>query len=229
MNFENSALVATCAFLLELFGLSTIMLRVDISALQRISSYYKTMRNSVHFNHVIPINSTFHSFSQEGDPTASLARALADNYQRLADLGILQHKDSSVPAESSKQPPRTLVSVLQHLEKASLPSLDEGKTCGSWLKNGSGDGTEFRSQQEVDSKHWSLVTEFCRIHHLPLSTKYLALLAKDNDWVILFLSFSFSGQVKFISLILILLASCRLDFLLKHSLEDFQLTQSSKW
>ncbi|CAA7400661.1 unnamed protein product [Spirodela intermedia] len=183
MNFENSALVATCAFLLELFGLSTSMLRVDISALQRISSYDKTMRNSVHFNHVISTDTAFHSFSQEGGQTASLARALADNYQRLIDLGILHHKDSPVPIESCKQPPGTLVTVLQHLEKASLPSLDNGKTCGSWLKNGSGDGTEFRSQQEADSKHWSLVPEFCRMHRLPLSTKYLALLAKDNDWV----------------------------------------------
>ncbi|CAA6664133.1 unnamed protein product [Spirodela intermedia] len=139
-ELREFCLVATCAFLLELFGLSTSMLRVDISC---------------NFNHVISTDTAFHTFSQEGGQTASLARALADNYQRLIDLGILHHKDSPVPIESCKQPPGPLFLF-----------------CSIW-----------RKQQEADSKHWSLVTEFCRMHRLPLSTKYLALLAKDNDWV----------------------------------------------
>jgi spatacsin len=61
----------------------------------------------------------------------------------------------------------------------------DGKTCGSWLLTGSGDGTELRDQQKVASQHWNLVTAFCQMHQLPLSTKYLAVLARDNDWVAL--------------------------------------------
>uniref|UniRef100_A0A1D1XPJ7 Protein DDB_G0268328 n=3 Tax=Anthurium amnicola TaxID=1678845 RepID=A0A1D1XPJ7_9ARAE len=183
MNFEDSALVATCAFLLDLFGLSASMLHVDVAALQRISSYYKSMKNNTHFVQVSQMSAAFHAVPYEGDLALSLARALADEYPQLVDLHILQQKDAPPQVEVSKQPPRSLVTVLQHLEKASLPSLIEGKTCGSWLKNGGGDGTEYRSQQKADSQHWSLVTAFCQLHHLPLSTKYLAVLAKDNDWV----------------------------------------------
>ncbi|KAJ6768553.1 hypothetical protein OIU74_022250 [Salix koriyanagi] len=59
----------------------------------------------------------------------------------------------------------------------------DGKTCGSWLLTGIGDGTELRDQQKVASQHWNLATLFCQMHQLPLSTKYLTVLARNNDWV----------------------------------------------
>ncbi|MQM01204.1 hypothetical protein Taro_033949, partial [Colocasia esculenta] len=180
MNFEDSSLVSTCAFFLELFGLSAGLLHIDIAALRRISSYYKSTKDNANYIHVVH-KVAFHAVPHEGDLTTSLARALADDYLQLVDLDVFQQKD--VPVEESKPPPRSLITVLQHLEKASLPSLSEGRTCGSWLKNGNGDGTEFRMQQKADSQNWSLVAAFCQMHHLPLSTKYLSLLAKDNDWV----------------------------------------------
>jgi spatacsin len=62
----------------------------------------------------------------------------------------------------------------------------DGKTCGSWLLTGIGDGTELREKQKVASQYWNLVTLFCQMHQLPLSTKYLTVLARDNDWVIIF-------------------------------------------
>nr|KYP67561.1 Spatacsin [Cajanus cajan] len=178
MHFENSMLVASCTFLLELCGLSANKMRIDIAVLKRISSFYKSSENNENLRQLSPKGSVFHAISHEGDITESLARALADEYLR---------KDSSVIATEteavSKQPSRALTLVLHHLEKASLPRLDDGKTYGSWLLNGNGDGNELRSQQKAASQHWTLVTKFCRLHQLPLSTKYLALLARDNDWI----------------------------------------------
>ncbi|CAH1417368.1 unnamed protein product [Lactuca virosa] len=165
MHFEDSVLVASCAFLLELCGISPTMLQVDISALRRISSFFKSIDQNL-----------------EGDISGSLARALAEYYLKNYNTGsgIVKEKDNS----KQKQATRALVIVLQNLEKASLPSMDTtGDTCGSWLMTGNGDGTELRSQQKAASQHWSLVTEFCRMHQISISTKYLTVLAKDNDWV----------------------------------------------
>ena len=193
VNFENSGFVAACVFLLELLGLSTGMIHVDISALRRISSYHKTLTHRAD-------STVFHSVLPENSHTASLARALSENYQKILEL--------SASGELCLQPPRILASVLHNLEKASLPSLEKGKTCGFWLKNGHGDGAEFRSQQKADSKHWGLVTEFCQVHNLPLSTKYLVFLARDNDWVLFCLCLSLLCiQVKLVSPNLMILAS----------------------
>lgn len=161
MHFEDSVLVASCAFLLELCGISPTMLQVDISALRRISSFFKSVDQNL-----------------EGDISGSLARALAEYYLKNYNTGIVKEKDNK-----QKQATRALVLVLQNLEKASLPSLGSGDTCGSWLMTGNGDGTELRSQQKAASQQWSLVTEFCRMHQIAISTKYLVVLAKDNDWV----------------------------------------------
>lgn len=166
MHFEDSVLVASCAFLLELCGISPTMLQVDISALRRISSFFKSIDQNL-----------------EGDISGSLARALAEYYLKNYNTGsgIVKEKDNN---SKQKQATRALVIVLQNLEKASLPSMDTtGDTCGSWLMTGNGDGTELRSQQKAASQHWSLVTEFCRMHQISISTKYLTVLAKDNDWV----------------------------------------------
>ncbi|XP_068470497.1 uncharacterized protein [Phaseolus vulgaris] len=178
MHFEDSMLVASCAFLLELCGLSANKMHVDIAVLKRISSFYKSIENNENLRQLSPKGSVFHAISHEGDLTESLARALAEEYLQ---------KDSPVTATETravgKQPSRALILVLHHLEKASLPRLVDGKSYGSWLLSGNGDGSELRSQQKIASQHWTLVTNFCRFHGLPLSTKYLAVLARDNDWI----------------------------------------------
>ncbi|MED6158928.1 hypothetical protein PIB30_037567 [Stylosanthes scabra] len=178
MHFEDSMLVASCAFLLELCGLSASMLRTDIAVLKRVSSFYKLSENNENLRQLSPKGSMFHARSHEGDVTESLARALADEYL---------HKDSAVNSTgdgaSGGRPSRALMLVLYHLEKASLPQVLDGNTYGSWLLTGNGDGAQLRSERKAASQRWSLVTNFCRMHQLPLSTKYLALLARDNDWV----------------------------------------------
>ncbi|KAI7730053.1 hypothetical protein M8C21_020004 [Ambrosia artemisiifolia] len=175
MHFEDSVLVASCAFLLELCGLSPSMLQVDIAALRRISSFFKSIDHTD--NSVQP--SFKGSAFLEGDITGSMARALAEYYLKY-NTGRVKDKHSN---PNGKQANRALVLVLQNLEKASLPSLVSGETCGSWLMSGDGDGADLRAQQKAASQHWSLVTEFCKMHQIPKSTKYLAVLAKDNDWV----------------------------------------------
>ena len=186
LHFENTVLVVSCAFLLVLCGLSASMLRVDVAALRQISSFYKSTKYSEHYNHLSPKGSAFHAVSHEVDFTVSLARALADDYQHHNKFSTDGQNGAPDRVAASRQPSRALLAVLQHLEKASLPLLVEGQTCGSWLLSGSGDGTEFRHQQKVASQHWNLVTAFCQMHHLPQSTKYLAILANDNDWVLIY-------------------------------------------
>uniref|UniRef100_A0A2N9FSI1 Spatacsin C-terminal domain-containing protein n=1 Tax=Fagus sylvatica TaxID=28930 RepID=A0A2N9FSI1_FAGSY len=182
MHFEDSVLVASCTFLLELCGLSASMLRIDISALRRISSFYKSTEINENFRQLSPKGSAFHATSLESDITQSLSRALADDY--LHQDSASKTKPKGTPnSVTSKRGSRALMLVLQHLEKASLPVMVEGNTCGSWLLSGNGNGTELRSQQKAASQHWNLVTVFCQMHRLPLSTKYLAVLARDNDWV----------------------------------------------
>lgn len=187
MHFEDSVLVASCAFLLELCGLSASMLRVDIAALRRISSYYKAIENNENARQPSPKGSAFHAVSREGDVIESLARALADEYLHQNIVSIAKQKVTSkkeiLSSLSGRQSSRALMLVLQHLEKVSLPVMVDGKTCGFWLLSGNGDGIELRSQQKAASQHWNLVTMFCQMHQLPLSTKYLAVLARDNDWV----------------------------------------------
>lgn len=185
-HFEDPVLGASCAFLLELCGLSASMLRVDISALKRISSFHKLSENKEKYGQISPKGTAFHVVSQEGGMVESLARSLADEY--LRNDGVKEAKlKRTADLHTSKQPSRALMLVLQHLEKASLPAMMDGKTCGSWLLTGSGDGAELRSRQKAASQHWNLVKIFCQMHQLPLSTKYLSVLARDNDWVCLFL------------------------------------------
>ncbi|GMI68631.1 hypothetical protein like AT4G39420 [Hibiscus trionum] len=178
-HFEDNVLVASCAFLLELCGLSASMLRVDVASLRRISFFYKSIQNKEISRQLSSKGSAFHVAIHDDSIIESLARALSDEFMH----GDNSKRRGSLNSVSSKQPSRALMLVLQHLEKASLPQLVEGKTCGYWLLTGDGDGTELRSQQKAASQHWSLVTLFCQIHQLPLSTKYLAVLARDNDWV----------------------------------------------
>jgi spatacsin len=159
------------------------MLRLDIAALRRISSYYKSVQQNKHFDLSSPMAPEVHVQSHGADIAPALARALAEDYVQSDHLHVLEQTETSMVPKT----PQPLIAILQHLEKASLPSLDEGKTCGFWLLTGIGDASLYRSQQSEASQHWNLVTEFCHAHHLPLSTKYLALLANDNDWVFIFI------------------------------------------
>uniref|UniRef100_A0A453E8B1 Spatacsin C-terminal domain-containing protein n=1 Tax=Aegilops tauschii subsp. strangulata TaxID=200361 RepID=A0A453E8B1_AEGTS len=181
-NFEDSTLVASCTFLLELCGMCTNMLRLDIAALQRISSYYNSAQQNKQSELSSPRSSGLHVLSHGADIAPALARALAEDYVQSDHLQILEQKQTS-RGPKREQPSQPLIAILEHLERASLPLLDEGRTCGFWLLSGIGDASLYRSQQNEASQHWNLVTEFCLAHHLPLSTKYLALLANDNDWV----------------------------------------------
>ncbi|KAK9949869.1 hypothetical protein M0R45_005380 [Rubus argutus] len=126
--------------------------------------------------------SAFHAVGHENDIMESLARALADEYLQQ-DSASMAKKKGTPSLAARKQPSRALMLFLEHLEKASLPPMVDGRTCGSWLLSGDGDGIELRSQQKAASHHWNLVTIFCQMHHLPLSTRYLSVLARDNDWV----------------------------------------------
>ncbi|XP_023518582.1 uncharacterized protein LOC111782046 isoform X2 [Cucurbita pepo subsp. pepo] len=181
-HFENSVLVASCAFLLELGGLSASMLRVDVAALRRISTFYKSGQSFENFRQLSPKGSAFHPVPLESDKIETLARALADEYLHQESSSVNEPKGTSDPAPP-KRCSQVLLFVLQHLEEVSLPHMVDGNSCGSWLLCGKGDGTELRNQQKAASHHWNLVRVFCRMHRIPLSSKYLALLARDNDWV----------------------------------------------
>ncbi|KAK9110552.1 hypothetical protein Sjap_018612 [Stephania japonica] len=183
LHFQDTVLVASCALLLELCGLSARMIQVDIAALRRISSFCEVSELDEHFKHLSPKGSAFNTMPQEGDIALSLAHALADDYLHQENISVTEQNGATNGVASLKKPSRALLSVLNHLEKASLPLMTEGNTCGSWLKSGVGNGSEFRSEQKAASQKWSLVSSFCQMHHMPLSTKYLAVLAKDNDWV----------------------------------------------
>lgn len=181
IHFEDHVLVASCAFLLELCGLSASMLRVDVAALRRITSYYKSTGSNENLRQ-LPQEAMFHPVSHEGDVTGILARALADEYLHQDGSSIAKKKEPWSSITGGKSSP-ALTRIMHYLEKASLPLMVYGKTCGFWLSTGNGDGIELRSQQKAASQHWNLVNIFCQMHLLPLSTKYLSLLARDNDWV----------------------------------------------
>ncbi|KAL3339711.1 hypothetical protein AABB24_028361 [Solanum stoloniferum] len=182
VHFADSVLVASCALLLELCGLSPGILQIDVAALRRIASFNKSGPCSNHLQQLSPRGSSFHSNNSDNNITESLARGLADDYcQKDWFNQAIQKSDQYTT--SDRQPSRALMLVLQHLETSSLPSSADGVTCGSWLLTGNGDGVELRSQQKTASEHWSLVTTFCQAHQLPVSTRYLALLARDNDWI----------------------------------------------
>lgn len=189
VHFEDTVFVASCALLLELCGLSASILRIDIAALRRISSFYKSNDNNP-YKQLSPKDNAFYSKSLEVNITESLARALADDYRH--DY-VMEKGDKNYG--TSNQPTRALMLVLQHLEKASLPLLSDGMTCGSWLLTGNGDGADLRSQQKVASERWHLVTVFCQMHNIPLSTKYLAILARDNDWVHFMICVLFNDEI----------------------------------
>lgn len=179
-HYQDSVLVASCAFLLELCGLSASMLRVDVAALRRVHSFYKSSYIEQQ-KQLLSNSARLHGTSYEATVTDSLAQALADYY--------LHQENGSVKGEGAQKllpnqhPSPPLMLVLHHLEKASIMVAHGEKTCGSWLLSGDGDGNELRSQQKAASQHWNLVTVFCQMHHIPMSTMYLTFLARDNDWV----------------------------------------------
>ncbi|KAI4310715.1 hypothetical protein MLD38_035669 [Melastoma candidum] len=182
IHFDDPVLVSACVFFLELCGLSASMLRVDIAALRRIASFYDSHEHVENFKQLSPKGSVVHAISKSREITESLSRALADEYFRKEHPGMGKQKKAN-ELQAGRSSSQGLTIFLQHLEKASLPHLSEGKTCGTWLYKGTGEGHEMRMQQKAASQCWNLVTDFCQMHQLPLSTKYLELLAKDSDWV----------------------------------------------
>ncbi|KAH9312691.1 hypothetical protein KI387_027726, partial [Taxus chinensis] len=80
MHFENNVLVASCAFLLELCGLSASVLRVDVASLRRISSPYQSLGSNEHSSLSRSHDVTLFSSSFEDHVKTSLARALSDEY-----------------------------------------------------------------------------------------------------------------------------------------------------
>ncbi|KAJ3701358.1 hypothetical protein LUZ61_005063 [Rhynchospora tenuis] len=158
-SFDDSSVVASCDFLFELCGISFEMLRLDINALRRISSHCNRVDKTLALN---------------------LAKGLAEEYLKYDYLELKSQNQN----QCQKMPPsKTLVKILQCLEEASLPVIEEEESCGFWLKTGTGDASHLRLKQSEASRYWNLVIDFCQVHHLPISTKYLALLANNNDWV----------------------------------------------
>ncbi|KAH9289480.1 hypothetical protein KI387_033597, partial [Taxus chinensis] len=136
MHFENNVLVASCAFLLELCGLSASVLRVDVASLRRISSLYQSLGSNEHLSLSKSHDVTLFSSSFEDHVATSLARALSDEYVD-AGMGILleRHTDSSLKEATNHRLLRALKAVLQHLEKSSLPEAVKGQSPGSWLQH----------------------------------------------------------------------------------------------
>lgn len=189
LHFEDPVLVASCAFLMELCGVSASMLRVDVAVLQQISYFYKSTGFKGLINSALPTTSD-HPRANDTNIAFNLAQALADDYHRLYAIQR-DGKRASGLTEVSQRPSLALITIVRYLEKACLPSSSAGDSCGTWLLNGKGNGTECRSQQKAASCRWNLVMTFCRMHNLPPSTNYLCVLANDNDWVLLLFSFEF--------------------------------------
>ena len=179
-NFDNIVVVTACTSFLELCGLPAQLLQVDVAALSRISSYIK---NQDHKDVSIYLKAQDAAAGKylKGDLMKFLVQGLAEEYT-TSGIGILNGK-----VVTNSRPRKPLMVILQLLENASL-SYDGLKklesNAGAWLMNGVGDGAELRAVQRSMSERWSLVTAFCRGHQLPLSTTYLATIARFNDWVI---------------------------------------------
>ncbi|KAG0619567.1 hypothetical protein M758_4G148600 [Ceratodon purpureus] len=178
-NFDNIVVVTACTSFLELCGLPAQLLQVDVAALSRISSYVNNQDNKDVSMSLKPQEAAAGKYSK-GDLMKSLIQGLAEEYT-TSGIGILNGK-----LVTSSRPRKSLMVILQLLESASL-SYDGLKklesNAGAWLMNGVGDGAELRAVQRSMSERWSLVTAFCRGHQLPLSTTYLATIARFNDWV----------------------------------------------
>lgn len=178
-HYEDTVVVAACVSFLELCGLSAQLLQVDVAALNRITSYLKEQGHGE--DSLSAGLQRLKSGKYEGlDYARSLARALAEEYA-TAGLGVLNGK-----VGANQRPWKALLILLPLLEKATLrhDALKKVQSnAGAWLMHGVGDGNELRSLQRSMSERWSLVTAFCRGHQLPLSTTYLATIARYNDWV----------------------------------------------
>ncbi|CAK9198622.1 unnamed protein product [Sphagnum troendelagicum] len=201
IHYDDAVVVASCVCFLELCGLSAHLLQVDVAALRRIAKYLQDQNSEV-----LPPDvqgSTPMTKVYRADVVGSLSQALADEYTS-AGIGMLSGKGFA-----SQRPCKVYTRILQLLEKTleyEGPKKVEN-TAGTWLLNAVGDGTELRAVQRSMSERWSLVTAFCRGHQLPLSTTYLAALARDNDWV----GFLAEAQVE----------CCPLDILLKVASKEF--------
>ncbi|KAJ7523405.1 hypothetical protein O6H91_18G050100 [Diphasiastrum complanatum] len=186
-NFENLVVVSACASFLELCGLSASMLRIDVAVLRRIADFYKAAETNALSGAGMPSNLDSTAFGHGESIAILLAQSLADEYiKEGTDLFSAKTKLHGSQRSTAIGTNKVFLAILQKLEKASLKedSTRKGEsTAGSWLLTGAGEGARLRAMQRTMSEQWSLVTSFCRVHQLPLSTTYLSVLAKDNDWV----------------------------------------------
>uniref|UniRef100_A9U2Z6 Predicted protein n=1 Tax=Physcomitrium patens TaxID=3218 RepID=A9U2Z6_PHYPA len=177
-SFENINVVAACVTFIELCGLSAQLLQVDVAVLSRISFY---IRDQEHKDGSLNLGSQEIAANEYARAVLmrSLVEGLAEEYTN-AGIGILNGK-----VVANTRPREPLMAILRLLEKSSLNHDGLKKlesNAGAWLMNGVGDGAELRTVQRSMSSRWSLVTAFCRGHQLPLSTTYLATIARYNDW-----------------------------------------------
>ncbi|NWI89416.1 SPTCS protein, partial [Pitta sordida] len=129
--FAVPSVAAACVCFLELLGLDSLRLRVDVKAANLIFSY-RTRR--------------------EKSPHGQIRDSLVEKLTKLADAD-----DRAAAA-------------------AVLPSLEDAL----W------DAVERQGIQRTsrDSRRqWALVTQFCQLHHIGLSTSYLRECARASDWL----------------------------------------------
>ncbi|XP_024371913.1 uncharacterized protein [Physcomitrium patens] len=179
LNFENIIVVAACVSFLELCGLSAQLLQVDVAALSRISLYIRDQQHKEGSLNT-GLNETAADKDARTDLMRSLVQGLTEEYTAIG-IGILSGKGLL-----NSRPRKPVMAILQLLENSSLNHDGLKKlesNAGAWLMNGVGDGAELRTVQRSMSERWSLVTAFCRGHQLPISTTYLATIARCNDWV----------------------------------------------
>jgi hypothetical protein len=166
---ESSALSACVAFL-ELCGLDSQALRVDIQAALRIHHSKQLWKQ--------PSAGSITSLNTTPTPTVSSLQAVVKLFQGF------------------KTNPSALNSALQLLETATktAPSLHATSSASSLLATAgylpSGILSDIPTmsivKQQFEKKEndpWLLISLFCHTHNLILSTCHLTELAKQNDWV----------------------------------------------
>ncbi|KAJ7311131.1 hypothetical protein JRQ81_006734 [Phrynocephalus forsythii] len=128
--FHKPSVAAACVCFLELLGLDSLKLRVDLKAANIILSF----------------------MSRRDEPQHnSIRQSLVDKLTELA------YGEKAAATE-----------LLVCLEEAVWEKIEH-----QGIKKSSGDAR----------KQWSLVVHFCRLHNIKLSTSYLKMCARANEWL----------------------------------------------
>eukprot|EP01114_Cavostelium_apophysatum_P016147 TRINITY_DN4541_c0_g1_i2.p1 TRINITY_DN4541_c0_g1~~TRINITY_DN4541_c0_g1_i2.p1 ORF type:complete len:2374 (-),score=676.40 TRINITY_DN4541_c0_g1_i2:45-7166(-) len=136
LNLTNAIITTSCVCYLELCGISTQEIRIDIEAAQRMLSYRTKVDN----------NKANRSPAVHRDPKH------ANNEDQLKGIVNMFISFSS---------PDQLYSALLLLEESTKNFVSPNPEVSKWL----------------------LVTQFCSVHSLPLSSGHLCELAEKNEWV----------------------------------------------